>query len=143
MASVSVCVLKADAVFYREGGAEAVRCLALRVEKFMESIKKSADFQLVYNHRRSVANRLLVLYVRENGLSYSRLGISVSRKVGKAVKRNRVRRLIKEQVRINEALFKPGYDLVTVVRAAVPDDVSFRQIERSLFDLLGRQKVIE
>ena len=85
-----------------------------------------------------MANRLLVLYVRENELDVSRLGISISRKVGKAVVRNRIRRLIKEQARL--FCVKNGYDLVIVARAAA-NGADFRQIGESLRNLLDRQKV--
>ena len=50
--------------------------------KFSESLKKSKDFQNVYNKGNSYANRLLVMYVLENHTDKNRLGISVSKKVG-------------------------------------------------------------
>jgi ribonuclease P protein component len=106
----------------------------------VESLKKNRDFKQVYNHRRSTANRLLVLYVKKNDLPVSRLGVSVSRKVGTAVVRNRIKRIIKEHIRLQSVL--PGCDLVIVVRPAIPKDVSFKQIGQSLLDLLDRQKVL-
>ena len=53
--------------------------------KFSESLKKSKDFQNVYNKGNSYANRLLVMYVLENHTDKNRLGISVSKKVGNSV----------------------------------------------------------
>jgi len=110
----------------------------------VKHLKKSHEFKQVYNHRRSVANRLLVLYIRENGLLVNRLGISISRKVGKAVLRNRIKRLIKEQIRLNEGKISPGYDLIIVVRAAagtLPKNVAFKQIGESLLNLVDRHKI--
>ena len=109
----------------------------------MESLKKNSDFRRVYNHRRSEANRLLVLYIRENDCGKSRLGISVSRKVGKAVVRNRIKRVIKEQSRQLEAEIASGFDLVVVVRrqAVLPNGTA--GIRQALTDLLGRQKVLK
>ena len=106
----------------------------------METLKRSRDFKEVYNHKRSVANRLLVLYVRENSLSVNRLGISISRKVGNAVIRNRIKRLIKEQMRTQEEDLTNGYDLVIIARinAAQSD---FNLIGQSLQDLLDKQKI--
>ena len=106
----------------------------------MESLKKSRDFKRTYNQRRSAANRLLVMYVRENGCINSRLGISVSRKVGKAVVRNRIKRLIKEQIRLHENEITTGYDLVVVVRIAAAE-ADFSQIGQSLLNLLDKQKM--
>ncbi|MCL2399628.1 MAG: ribonuclease P protein component [Defluviitaleaceae bacterium] len=110
----------------------------------MESIKKTCRFKKVYNHRRSVANRLLVLYIKKNGMENNFLGISISRKVGKAVVRNRIKRLIKEQIRLQEEALVRGYDLVIVVRAAAGDlqkDEDYKQIGRALLNLLDRQSL--
>ena len=106
----------------------------------MESIKKNRDFKKVYGKKQSVANRYLVLYIRRNGMSVNRLGISISRKVGCAVVRNRIRRLIKEQMRLNEKAITEGYDLVIVVRPAATE-ADFHQIGFSLAGLLDKQKL--
>ena len=60
--------------------------------KFSESLKKSKDFQNVYNKGNSYANRLLVMYVLENHTDKNRLGISVSKKVGNSVIRHHLTR---------------------------------------------------
>ena len=67
--------------------------------KFSESLKKSKDFQNVYNKGNSYANRLLVMYVLENHTDKNRLGISVSKKVGNSVIRHHLTRLIREGYR--------------------------------------------
>ena len=64
---------------------------------FSESLKKNQDFQRVYRAADSRANRYLVLYRLENGLSKNRIGISVSKKVGNSVVRHHMCRLIREQ----------------------------------------------
>ena len=79
---------------------------------FSESLKKNQDFQSVYRAADSKANRYLVLYRLDNGLSKNRIGISVSKKVGNSVVRHHMCRLIRESYRLNEKSIKPGYDLV-------------------------------
>ena len=56
------------------------------------------------------------MYVRSNGLDYNRIGISVSKKVGNSVVRHRIRRLIKESLRLNGDRFNIGLDLVVIAR---------------------------
>ncbi len=72
----------------------------------------------------------IVLYYRKNRFSYSRLGITVSPKIGNAVVRNAVRRRIKENYRLLQGL-KEGYDIVIVARKRSPQ-ASFDEFKRDL-----------
>ncbi|MEE1243499.1 MAG: ribonuclease P protein component [Frisingicoccus sp.] len=86
--------------------------------KFSESLKKNEQFRAVYENGISTANRYLVMYKYENGLKRNRLGISVSKKVGNSVVRHHLARLIRENYRLSEELYKEGYDIVVVARVA-------------------------
>ena len=81
-----------------------------------EHLRRPADFEAVYDRRRSAADATLVVYVRENGLPYSRVGLSVSKKFGAAVRRNRIRRLLREAYRLEKADLPTGYDFVLIPR---------------------------
>lgn len=83
---------------------------------YSESLKKNRDFQIVYKSGRSCANRYLIMYIKENGLSRNRIGISVSKKVGNSVVRHHLTRLIRESYRLQEEHFPYGYDIIVVVR---------------------------
>jgi len=65
----------------------------------MQSLKKKQDFKKVYSQGKYAADTLFVAYALANGLSYNRIGITVSKKIGSAVIRNRVRRWVKESYR--------------------------------------------
>lgn len=75
-------------------------------------LRASADFQRVRAARRSWAHPLMILYAAPNGGGPTRLGVSVSRRVGKAVVRNLVRRRVREAVRARLPELAPGFDLV-------------------------------
>src|SRR5438105_3696799 len=81
-----------------------------------EHLRRPSDFRRVYDRRRSVSDSWLIVYACENGLPHLRLGLSVSRKFGKAVQRNRLRRLYREAFRLTRAQMPVGLDLVLIPR---------------------------
>lgn len=83
--------------------------------KFSSSLKLNHIFQRLYRTS-GQANVYLVLYARRNRTATNRVGITVSKKLGKAHIRNRVRRRLREVYRLNEARFAPGWDIVVVAR---------------------------
>ena len=109
--------------------------------KFSESLKKSKDFQKVYNKGNSYANRLLVMYVLENHTDKNRLGISVSKKVGNSVIRHHLTRLIREGYRLQEDMFNSGLDIVVIARSTARD-ISYHETESALLHLGGLHKII-
>jgi ribonuclease P protein component len=82
-----------------------------------EHLRRPADFRKVYERRRSVSDAQLIVYACENGLPHLRLGLSVSRKVGGAVQRNRLRRLYREAFRLTRHDMPVGLDLVVIPRS--------------------------
>ncbi len=78
-------------------------------------LKRPADFRAVYAHRARASDGRLVAYVRPNDLAEARLGVSVGRRCGGAVRRNRIKRLLREAFRTGGPdVRSPGYDLVVV-----------------------------
>ncbi len=108
-------------------------------------IKKNSVFRYVYSRGISVSNRLLVLYKRENNSAINYLGVTVSKKVGNAVTRNRVKRLIKESYRLTEKNIAAGYDLVVVARALAgeKENSAFGVIDGALKRLLEKQGLLQ
>lgn len=74
------------------------------------------QFAKVFAKRISAANKLIVVYAAPNGLTYSRLGLSVGRKLGTAVARNRIKRLLREAFRLEFSQLPKSCDLVCVPR---------------------------
>ena len=83
------------------------------------SLKENHEFRRLYHRGTSSAGRHLVLYCRKNKLGRNRLGLTVSAKLGKAVQRNRVKRLFREAYRLHENEFARGIDIVLVRRSTV------------------------
>ena len=83
--------------------------------KFSTSLKLNHIFQRLYRTS-GFANGILVLYARKNRSDSNRVGITVSKKLGKAHIRNRMRRRLREVYRLNEDKFLSGWDIVVVAR---------------------------
>ena len=84
--------------------------------QFSSALKLNHIFRRLY-HTSGHADAYLVLYARKNRTQSNRVGITVSKKLGKAHVRNRVRRRLREVYRLNEAKFQPGWDIVVVARS--------------------------
>ena len=84
--------------------------------KFSSALKLNHIFQRLYRTA-GVANSYVVLYARKNGTDTNRVGITVSKKLGHAVVRNRVRRRLRDVYRLNEEKFRKGWDIVVVARS--------------------------
>lgn len=110
--------------------------------KHFNSIKKSRDFQEVYQTGRSLANKLLVMYVKKTDRPETRIGISVSKKVGNSVVRHRITRLIRESFRLHEEMVEAGLDIVVVVRSAAKEE-NYKTIESAYLHLCGLHNILK
>ena len=102
-------------------------------------LTKSEQYTRVYDEGSSWANALLVMKALPNGLVLSKYGISVSKRVGKAVVRNRVKRLLREILRL--AQLKPGWDIVFIARRAA-GGANYASLEKSVNNLLSRAQLL-
>ena len=107
--------------------------------KRFPSIKKNSDFQAIYRTAKSYANRQLVMYVRKTENTQSRIGISVSKKVGNSVVRHHLARLVRESFRLNRDTLEEGLDIIVVARAAAKDS-DYKTIERAFMHLHNIKK---
>lgn len=83
--------------------------------KYSTSLKLNHVFRRLY-HTSGFADSNMVLYARKNRTGMNRVGITVSKKLGHAVVRNRTRRRLREVYRLHETRFQPGWDIVVVAR---------------------------
>lgn len=97
-------------------------------------IRKNMEFKRAYRSGKCFWNRNLVLYVKRNGSKTTRLGLSVTKKLGNAVVRNKLRRRIKEITRQNLIKIKDGYDLVVIPKKNSPP-LTFKQLESAVLHI--------
>ncbi len=84
-----------------------------------ERVRRRSEFERIYEHGARVRGRFMTVFVLENTLPVSRLGIAATRKLGDAVRRNRAKRLVRDVFRRNKR--GAGYDIVVVPRAELLD----------------------
>jgi ribonuclease P protein component len=101
-----------------------------------EHLLTPRQFQEVYDRRRSASDAGLIVYGRENGLAYTRVGLSVSRKYGGAVQRNRLRRLYREAFRLSKEQIPVGMDLVLIPRSQ--EEPVLEALQKSLVKLASQ-----
>jgi ribonuclease P protein component len=105
-------------------------------------LTKREYFDKVYRHGKSSANHQFVLYYKAQPRQASfRFGVSVSKKLGNAVVRNRIRRVLKEIVRLNADRLPGGYDLILIARKPMTE-MSYHEIEKSVFHVLKRASLL-
>lgn len=109
--------------------------------KFSSSLKLNHIFRQLYRCS-GHGNSYLVLYARKNRTATNRVGITVSKKLGGAVTRNRVRRRIREVYRQNEALFAPGWDIVVVARSRCIT-ADFKKLTQAYLSLAEKAGILE
>ncbi|WP_025027513.1 ribonuclease P protein component [Caldalkalibacillus mannanilyticus] len=104
-------------------------------------LQKNEHFQHVFKRGSSIANRQLVLYYMPNpDTPEFRLGISVSKKIGHAVIRNKIKRLLKEAVRAEKDRIPKGYDFILIVRKPAAD-LGLEELQSSVIHLLKKARL--
>ena len=110
---------------------------AMRDERY---ITRQQQYTAVYEGGSAWVSNLLVIRSLPNGLSFSRYGFSISRRVGKAVVRNRMRRRIREILR--QVPVKPGWDIVVIARVAAAA-ANYAGLRQTVLELLARARLLE
>jgi len=103
-----------------------------------ERLTRGRDFARVHGEGKSWANGLLVMRAIPSGREQNRVGFSVSKRVGNAVVRNRVKRMLREAVR--SRTWETGWDVVIIARAGTAMS-SFHEIGQAVDDLVERSSI--
>lgn len=93
------------------------------------SLNRNEQFLNVYKKGKRSYHKYFTMYYIPNGLEFNRLGFKVSKKLAKAVKRNRIRRLLREGYRLSESNLKSGYDIILAAREGALEVSDFSYIK--------------
>jgi len=104
------------------------------------ALTRRSEYLAVYESGKAYAGHVLVIKMLPNSLKTTRVGFSVTKEIGGAVVRNRVKRLLKEIARAVN--IKPGWDIVFIARRKIVD-ADFHQLNKAVMDLLRRADLLE
>lgn len=107
-----------------------------------EVLRNKKDFSAIYSRGKSLGDKYVVVFFRNNRLDYTRTAFLASKKVGKSVQRNRARRLMKESYREVKDSVVPGNDIIIIARNTI-NGASFFQVRKSLINALSRGRLLE
>lgn len=108
----------------------------------IETLKSNMEFNRVYSKGKNFWNRNLILYVRKSDSKNTRVGYSITKKVGNAVVRNKVRRRLKEIHRLYTNNIKVGYELIIIPKKNVVD-ISYKELESAVLHIFKLAGMIE
>jgi|LFRM01.2.fsa_nt_gb ribonuclease P protein component len=106
-------------------------------------IRRNKDFRRIYRAGKAVPGKYLVVFKRENGISVTRFGFSISKKFGKAVVRNRRKRILREITRKHMDNIRKGYDIVVVSRLRNEKEIKFADLEKDFLLIMKRAGLLE
>jgi ribonuclease P protein component len=104
-------------------------------------VREDRRFRAIRQHGRAYSTEMLVLCALANDLSYSRFGFAVNSRIGNAVVRNRIKRRLREILRLRMASIRPGWDIILIARKPIRS-AEYDQIETACARLLRRAQLL-
>ena len=103
-------------------------------------LRKNADFQRVRRKGQSKSNKIMVLVALPNNLNHSRFGFAVNKRIGKAVKRNKIKRQMREAARLCIGEISPGWDFVFIARPAI-SQATYQDVDAAVKFLIRKMNL--
>ena len=107
-------------------------------------IKKNHEFKTLFSKGKFYYGEIVHMYIKENNLGYNKFGIAISKKQGKAVYRNRIKRLIRENYKNLENNIKKGISIIVVInRKKEIKEISYKDVENNFVKTLKQANLLE
>lgn len=107
------------------------------------SLNRNEQFLNVYRTGKRSYHKFFTLYYLPNGKDYNRLGFKVGKKLAKATRRNRVRRLLRESYRLSEEKIATGYDVILAAKDGCLELNSYDEVSEIVYSMFYRAKLIK
>ena len=109
----------------------------------METLKKNFEFKNVLTKGKYFSGNLITVYIKQNNFNKNRVGIAVGSKIAKAVKRNKIKRLIRENYRNYEEKIKMGYDIVFLWKKNIEiQNATYQNIKEDMGKIFERSNIV-
>ena len=106
-------------------------------------IKKNYEFKILFSKGKFYHGEYIHMYIKQSSQKFNKFGIAVSKKQGKAVKRNHIKRLIRENYKNFESSIKTGTNILVIINKNKDiKDISFKQIEENFLRTLKKANVL-
>jgi ribonuclease P protein component len=104
-------------------------------------VRKNYEFSDIINNNNKFKNKYFIVYIKENELSKTRFGISVGKKIGKAVVRNKLKRQIKNILDMQKKDYQNNLDCIIIIKRDILN-LKFEDIKKELIDVLIKSNVL-
>ena len=111
--------------------------------KNTEMLKKNYEFKYIFLKGKYISGKNIEIYIKKNKYHKNLLGIAISKKIAKSVKRNRIKRLIRENYRLLENNIEIGYSIIILWKKKVPiENATFKNIEKDMENIFKKANIL-